>query len=62
MSETKLPIIVVCSEGAKTSQEIIDSEYLLIKLHTFAIFNILFGFFPYLLLRFAKGAEHSKYH
>lgn len=29
MSDSNLPIIVVCSEGAKTSQEIIDSKYLL---------------------------------
>lgn len=27
MSEMKLPIIVVCSEGGKTSQEIIDSKF-----------------------------------
>lgn len=26
MSEQKLPIIVVCSEGVKRSQEIIDSK------------------------------------
>lgn len=26
MADQKLPIIVVCSEGAKRSQEIIDSE------------------------------------
>lgn len=27
MSDSKLPIIVVCSEGVKTSQEIIDSKF-----------------------------------
>lgn len=44
MSDSNLPIIVVCSEGAKNSQEIIDSKCSFSKIrllsHVVANFNL----------------------